>query len=142
MALEMIKRYIRSIIYDVVLLGLLGMPLSVAAQQEMTREERIKALERLKMEDEKFEVNTLESTAPKTLTELERLELPPLSVFLDAVIENATVKRAQSQVEQVKNEYRLQKRDWLNYIRLNMSPKLTPILAPTLKLCWALDMVV
>lgn len=118
MALEMIKRYIKSIIYDVVLLGLLGMPLSVAAQQEMTREERIKALERLKMEDEKFEVNTLESTAPKTLTELERLELPPLSVFLDAVIENATVKRAQSQVEQVKNEYRLQKRDWLNYIRL------------------------
>ena len=119
MVLEMIKRYIKSIIYSVILLGLLGVPLSVAAQQELTREERIKALERLKMEDEKFEVNTLESTAPKTLTELERLELPPLSVFLDAVIENATVKRAQSQVEQVKNEYRLQKRDWLNYIRLN-----------------------
>ena len=111
MVLEMIKRYIKSIIYSVILLGLLGVPLSVAAQQELTREERIKALERLKMEDEKFEVNTLESTAPKTLTELERLELPPLSVFLDAVIENATVKRAQSQVEQVKNEYRLQKRD-------------------------------
>lgn len=28
--------------------------------------------------------------------------------FLDAVIENATVKRAQSQVEQVRNQYRLQ----------------------------------
>ena len=80
MVLEMIKRYIKSIIYSVILLGLLGVPLSVAAQQELTREERIKALERLKMEDEKFEVNTLESTAPKTLTELERLELPPLSV--------------------------------------------------------------
>lgn len=53
MALEMIKRYIRSIIYDVVLLGLLGMPLSVAAQQELTREERIKILEQLKMEDKK-----------------------------------------------------------------------------------------
>ena len=38
-------------------------------------------------------------------------ELPPLSVFLDAVTENATVKRAQSEVEQVKNEYRLQKRE-------------------------------
>lgn len=33
--------------------------------------------------------------------------------------ENATVKRAQSQVEQVKNEYRLQKRDWWDYFRLN-----------------------
>ena len=60
MVLEMIKRYIKSIIYSVILLGLLGVPLSVAAQQELTREERIKALERLKMEDEKFEVNTLE----------------------------------------------------------------------------------
>ena len=41
MALEMIKRYITSIIYSVILLGLLGVPLSVAAQQEDTREERI-----------------------------------------------------------------------------------------------------
>lgn len=53
MALEMIKRYIKSIIYSVILLGLLGMPLSVAAQQELTREERIKILEQLKMEDKK-----------------------------------------------------------------------------------------
>ena len=51
MALEMIKRYIKSIIYSVILLGLLGVPLSVAAQQELTREERIKILEQLKMED-------------------------------------------------------------------------------------------
>lgn len=53
MALEMIKRYITSIIYSVILLGLLGVPLSVAAQQELTREERIKILEQLKMEDKK-----------------------------------------------------------------------------------------
>lgn len=49
MALEMIKRYITSIIYSVILLGLLGVPLSVAAQQELTREERIKILEQLKI---------------------------------------------------------------------------------------------
>ena len=36
MVLEMIKRYIKSIIYSVILLGLLGVPLSVAAQQELT----------------------------------------------------------------------------------------------------------
>lgn len=53
MVLEMIKRYIKSIIYSVILLGLLGVPLSVAAQQELTREERIKILEQLKMEDKK-----------------------------------------------------------------------------------------
>ena len=53
--------------------------------------------------------------------EIEKLELPPLSVFLDAVTENATVKRAQSQVEQQKNEYRIEKRNWWNYFRLNGS---------------------
>ena len=97
MALEMIKRYIKSIIYSVILLGLLGVPLSVAAQQELTREERIKILEQLKMEDKKIEVNTLGLISPKTSIDIEKLELPPLSVFLDAVTENASVKRAQSQ---------------------------------------------
>ena len=38
---------------------------------------------------------------------------------MDAVIENATVKRAHSQVEQVKNQYRIEKRNWWNYFRLN-----------------------
>ena len=119
MALEMIKRYITSIIYSVILLGLLGVPLSVAAQQELTREERIKILEQLKMEDKKIEVNTLGLISPKTSIDIEKLELPPLSVFLDAVTENALVKKAQSQVEQVKNQYRLEKRNWWNYFRLN-----------------------
>lgn len=53
MALEMIIRYIKPIIYNVILAGLLGLPLSVAAQREITREERIKILEQLKMEDKK-----------------------------------------------------------------------------------------
>lgn len=39
---------------------------------------------------------------------INNLELPPLSVFLDAVTENATVKRAQSQVDQVRNKYRIE----------------------------------
>lgn len=101
-------------------MGLLGLPLSVAAQ-EMTREERIKALERLKMEDEKLEATTLGLVVQNVPTEIEKLELPPLSTFLDAVVENATVKRAQSQVEQIKNEYRIEKRNWMNYFRLNGS---------------------
>ena len=119
MALEMIKRYITSIIYSVILLGLLGVPLSVAAQQELTREERIKILEQLKMEDEKTNISTVCLITSSMPTEIDKLELPPLSVFLDAVIENATVKRAQSQVEQVRNQYRLQKRNWWNYFRFN-----------------------
>lgn len=114
----MIRRYIKYIVCNVILLGLLGLPLSVAAQ-EMTREERIKALERLKMEDEKLEINTLGLVNQKVSIELEKFELPPLSVFLDAVVENATVKRAQSQVEQIKTKYRLEKRDWWNYFRFS-----------------------
>lgn len=119
MALEMIKRYIKSIIYSAILLGLLGVPLSVAAQQELTREERIKILEALKAEDEKTNISTVGLITSSMPTEIDKLELPPLSVFLDAVMENATVKRAQSQVEQVRNQYRLQKRNWWNYFRFN-----------------------
>jgi len=71
------------------------------------------------MEDEKIEANTTGLITKNTPIEIEKLELPPLSVFLDAVVENATVKRAQSQVEQVKTKYRLEKRNWWNYFRLN-----------------------
>lgn len=116
----MIRRYITLIVCSTALWGLFAFPYAVSAQEStMTREERLKALERLKMEDEKFEANTLGMVSKNIPPELDALELPPLSVFLDAVTENATVKRAQSQVEQVKNEYRIQKRDWWNYFRLN-----------------------
>lgn len=117
-SLKMIRRYIKYIVCNTILFGLLALPLSVAAQ-EMTREERIKALERLKMEDEKLEATTIGMVSQNVPIEIEDMKLPPLSVFLDAVVENATVKRAQSQVEQTKNEYRLQKRDWWNYLKLN-----------------------
>lgn len=117
-SLKMIRRYIKYIVCNAILFGLLALPLTVAAQ-EMTREERIKALERLKMEDEKLEATTTGMVSQNVPIEIEDMKLPPLSVFLDAVVENATVKRAQSQVEQTKNEYRLQKRDWWNYLRLN-----------------------
>lgn len=107
------------IVYSITLWSLFGLPLLVSAQQEMTREERIKALEKLKLQDTKLEANTCGLIEQSMPYEVEKLELPPLSVFLDAVTENATVKRAQSQVAQVQNEYRLQKRDWWNYFRLN-----------------------
>lgn len=113
----MIKKYFAHIIYSTVLLGLLILPVIVNAQ-EMTREERIKALELLKKEDEQWE-KLATAVGKNTPFEIEKLELPPLSVFLDAVVENATVKRAQSQVEQVRNEYRIEKRNWWNYFRLN-----------------------
>lgn len=112
------RGYLKKIVHNAILLGLFIIPLSAAAQ-EMTREERIRALEKLKMEEEKMEMNTMELASQNYSIEIEKLQLPPLSVFLDAVIENATVKRAQSQVEQVKNQYRLEKRNWWNYFRLN-----------------------
>lgn len=114
------RGYFKNIVYNTILLGLFIIPLSASAQ-EMTREERIKALEKLKTEDEKMEVNTMDATTSNSSIEVEKLQLPPLSVFLDAVTENAAVRRAQSQVEQVKNQYKLEKRNWLNYFRLNGS---------------------
>ena len=45
------------------------------------------------MEDEKIEANTIGLITKNAPIEIEKLELPPLSVFLDAVVENATVKR-------------------------------------------------
>lgn len=114
----MAKRYFNTFVSIAFLWGLFSFPLRVSAQ-EMTRDERIKVLELLKAEEEKLEVNDKGLVTQSSPTEVEKLDLPPLSVFLDAVTENATVKRAQSQVDQIKNEYRLQKRDWWNYFKLN-----------------------
>lgn len=112
-------RYFKNTVYFTTFIGLFMLPFSISAQQEMTKEERIKALEKLKLDDERLETNTLGMISKNVPLEIENFELPPLSVFLDAVVENATVKRAQSEVEQTKNEYRLQKRDWLNYFKLS-----------------------
>ena len=92
---------------------------TAATAQEMTREERIKALERLQAEDVEWEKNTLNVMSQSVPEEIETMTLPPLSVFLDAVEENATVKRAQSDIDEAKNDLLLQKRDWWNLIRLN-----------------------
>lgn len=118
----MIKKYITFISYSITIIGLFAFPTALIAQEQtMTREERIKTLELLKMEDSKWESVTVGQTVKDLQYEIEKLELPPLSVFLDAVTENATVKKARSQIEQVKNEYRIEKREWWNYFRLNGS---------------------
>lgn len=116
----MIKKHIVFIVCSVIFVSLFALPATVIAQEHtMTREERIKTLELLKMEDSKWENAATGQTMKELQLEIEKMELPPLSVFLDAVSENATVKKAQSQIAQVKNEYRLEKREWWNYFRLN-----------------------
>lgn len=116
----MIKKHIVFIVCSVIFVSLFAPPATVIAQEQtMTREERIKTLELLKMEDSKWENAATGQTMKELQLEIEKMELPPLSVFLDAVSENATVKKAQSQIAQVKNEYRLEKREWWNYFRLN-----------------------
>lgn len=94
---------------------------STAIAQESTREERIKALERLKAEDSEWSKNSLSTLSNSLPENISTLTLPPLSVFLDAVVENATVKRTQAAIDQAKNDLSLQKRDWWNLIRLNGS---------------------
>ena len=116
----MIKKHIVFIVCSVIFLSLFALPATVIAQEQtMTREERIKTLELLTMEDSKWENAATGQTMKELQLEIEKMDLPPLSVFLDAVSENATVKKAQSQIAQVKNEYRLEKREWWNYFRLN-----------------------
>lgn len=92
---------------------------SIVAQQDMTREERIKVLQLLKESDAELERSSLQQNSTDMIENINNFELPPLSVFLDAVTENATVKRAQSQVDQIRNQYRIEKRNWWNYFRLN-----------------------
>lgn len=115
------KIYFKNIVYNAILWGFLIIPFTVLSAQEMTREERIKALEKLNAEDAKIEANTINIASQNPAIEVEKMQLPPLSVFLAAVTENATVKRAQSHLEQAKNQYRLEKRNWWNYFRLNGS---------------------
>ncbi len=86
------------------------------AQENIDQSQRIKLLDALKEADA-----ALDSMSTGVPTGIEKIQLPPLQVFLDAVTENATVKKARSQVEQVKNEYQLQKRDWWNNLRFNGS---------------------
>ena len=86
------------------------------AQENIDQNQRIKLLDTLKEADA-----ALDSMSTGVPAGIETIQLPPLQVFLDAVTENASVKRAKSEVEEVKNEYQLQKRDWWNYLRLQGS---------------------
>ena len=47
-------RYFKNTVYITTFIGLFMLPFSISAQQEMTKEERIKALEKLKLDDEKL----------------------------------------------------------------------------------------
>lgn len=90
-----------------------------AQQENLSREERMRQLELLRMQDVQWEQSTTHQLSAAVPVELEKLELPPLSVFLDAVVENATIKRAQVAVEQAQNNYKIEKNNWLNYFRLS-----------------------
>ena len=85
---------------------------NIYAQETTTREERIKQLQLLQSKYDQEELSQIPSASKNTPANLEKLELPPLSVFLDAVSENATIKKKQAEIQQIEAEYRLQKRDW------------------------------
>ena len=56
--------------------------IQVKAQQEMTREERIKVLQLLRDSDTELEKSTLRQNINDMPENINNLELPPLSVFL------------------------------------------------------------
>lgn len=86
------------------------------AQENIDKDQRAKLLQTLKEADA-----ALVSMSTGVPAGIETIQLPPLQVFLDAVTDNATVKRTQSEVEEAMNEHKLQSRDWWNYIRFNGS---------------------
>ncbi|AVM52042.1 TolC family protein [Bacteroides zoogleoformans] len=112
------NRHIPFILCSITLLALFLLPFKTAAQ-EMSREDRLKILQALKEGDAALEANTLGRIDQDIPEEITSMTLPPLSIFLDAVLENAMVKSAQSQVAQQENALRMEKRNWWNYIRLN-----------------------
>lgn len=57
----------------------------------------------------------------KLLSETETIELPPLSVFLNAAYDNATIKYQEAAIDEKKANYIIAKRNWLNYFRVNGS---------------------
>ena len=85
-----------------------------------TQEERVKVLERLNQEDAEWEKNNPEIQQGRQLpADLDQITLPPLSVFLSAIDENASVKLAQAQVDEAQYDYLIQKKDWMNYFRIS-----------------------
>ena len=58
---------------------------NIYAQETTTREERIKQLQLLQSKYDQEELSQIPSASKNTPANLEKLELPPLSVFLDAV---------------------------------------------------------
>lgn len=74
-------RYIKNTVYFTALIGLSILPFSISAQQEMTKEERIKALEKLKLEDEKLEANTLGMISKNIPLKLKTLSFRPCLYF-------------------------------------------------------------
>lgn len=61
------------------------------------------------------------SELQKLLSETETIELPPLSVFLNAAYENATIKYQEAAIDEKRADYIMTKRSWLNYFRINGS---------------------
>lgn len=53
------------------------------------------------------------------LNETEKIELPPLSVFLNAAYENPSIKRQEALMDEKRARYKIAKRDWLNYFRVS-----------------------
>lgn len=78
----MIRRYITLIYCSATLSGLFALPTAVVAQEQtMTREERIKALERLKMEDARWETVTVMQTGKEVPLELKIWNYPRYRFF-------------------------------------------------------------
>lgn len=90
------------------------------SQGDVQQLERAQQLE--EMQDTKDDIANaiqIDSQLQLLLNETQSIDLPPLSQFLDAAYENATIKRQEAVMDEKMEQYKIAKRQWLYYFRVN-----------------------
>lgn len=91
-------------------------------QVQESGEQRARQISKVNEEaHEAVEAIVVDDELQKLLDQTENINLPPLSVFLDAAYENATIKRQEAVMDEKMAAYTIVKRQWLNYFRVNGS---------------------
>lgn len=87
---------------------------------EVQQLERVQQLETLHAQGDDI-VNRIydDKQLQDLLNETQTIELPPLATFLNAAYENATIKSQEASMDQKMIEYKIAKRQWLYYFRIN-----------------------
>lgn len=89
-------------------------------QKEVQHLERVQQLEKLHAQGVDIATRVYDDRQLQNLlNETQIIELPPLGTFLNAAYENATIKSQEASMDQKMIQYKIAKRQWLYYFRVN-----------------------